>query len=179
MVCLLQGWLIIRMVDRYKGFSCRSMDGCTLMVTSTDGFCSIVSFEKEELGVPAPQLLASVPDAVGSSPAPTAQASTSGKDPACEATITLPNSLIKRKTVPAPTPAMVASPTGEASGSVIYATNRSGATGPGGLVGSEKESSVDAMDVDKPVEEGKANDLAKGVPETKKRRIAPTFISST
>lgn len=29
-----------------------SADGCTLVVSSTDGFCSIASFEKGELGVP-------------------------------------------------------------------------------------------------------------------------------
>jgi hypothetical protein len=35
----------------------RSPDGCTLLFSSTDGFCSIVSFKLDELGVPLPEHL--------------------------------------------------------------------------------------------------------------------------
>ncbi|KAJ3053798.1 hypothetical protein HK097_003363 [Rhizophlyctis rosea] len=166
-----------------------SMDGCTLLITSTDGFCSVVSFESGELGVPAPHLVAFLTNDIHSS---SGAAVTSAKSVTSDATITLASSLIKRKTAPAPA-------------NSADATVR---TGPGGLVGSDAKACVDAMDVDGPVrgveveafigesvelkvEAVKVENMelepikveedtkeATNVPETKKRRIAPTFISS-
>ena len=33
-------------------FLLRSADGCTLMFSSTDGYCSMISFDENELGTP-------------------------------------------------------------------------------------------------------------------------------